>query len=289
MRVISLLPSATEIICSVGGEAYLVGVTHECDYPAGINDLPVVTESIVPKGMASKDIDQLVSDHLTGTNALYSLDESMVQALKPDLIVSQSLCEVCAVAANEIEHVALDLDPVPQVINLEPSSLGDVFQTMRQVGNAIGHTDAARETVDKLQARVDAVKQASNQIATTHKQSVAVLEWLDPLFSSGHWTPELVQLAGGVEATGNIFQPSTRLSWEALHHADPDIIVIALCGFDVDRSRLDLALVEPRLEWRSLRAVRNNNIHVVDGNAYFSRPGPRLVDSLELVADILRR
>ena len=285
MRIISLLPSATEIICSVGGAEYLVGITHECDYPAQISHLDVVTDTKIPKGLASEQIDQLVRNQLQTSQALYSLREDVVARLQPDLIVSQSLCDVCAVEADEVDQVLQQLNLHTQVINLAPSTLNDVFDTMLVVGDAIGNLRQAESLVTQLRDRVQTVRDACADQTPTR---VAVLEWLHPLFNSGHWTPELVSLAGGVDVLGSPAQPSTTISIEQLLAADPEVLVIALCGFDVERSLQDLRLLEQEPEWEGLQAVANNRVHVLDGNAYFSRPGPRLVDSLEQLVPLLQ-
>jgi iron complex transport system substrate-binding protein len=284
VRIVSLLPSATEIVCCVGLQPDLVGVTHECDYPTGVADLPVVTTSRIPKGLASREIDTIVRTQLESDTALYSLKMDVLEALKPDLIISQSLCDVCAVAANEVEVAACQLPGQPRVLNLEPASLEDVFDTIIEVGRAAACEDRARQTVATLQGRVDCVRQKAK--AVKKRPRVAVLEWLDPLFNAGHWTPQLVDLAGGIDCLGNLFEPSTTISWNRLIEAAPDVIVVALCGFDIVRSRKDVALMENYREWSQLPAVRTGKVHVVDGNAYFSRPGPRLVESLELLREL---
>ncbi len=288
MRIVSLLPSATEIICSIGLQPNLVGISHECDYPPGVSTLPVVTRSIIPKGLPSKDIDSLVRRQLQSSTALYSLNVDTLRALEPDLIVSQSLCDVCAVAADEVERTACTLASRPRILNLEPTSLQDVFDTMLLLGQETGRHQQAQVVVQALQERIACVR---DNAATKHCEppTVAVLEWLDPLFNAGHWTPELVTFAGGIECLGNPFGPATAISWDQLANADPDVIVIALCGFDVARSRTDVARVARNPTWRTLRAVRKGQVHVMDGNAYFSRPGPRLVDSAEHLQIYLSR
>lgn len=287
MKIVSLLPSATEIICSMGLRENLVGITHECDYPASVQGLPVVTRSLIPKGLDSQSIDQLVRSQLSTQKALYSLRMNVLAQLKPDLIVSQALCDVCAVAADEVERAACELPNQPRVINLEPSRLEEVFATISLVGDAAMQPEAARRTVTALKKRVDAVCRRSDSIATTQRPRVAMLEWLDPLFNAGHWTPQLVAMAGGIDCLGNIFMPSATTSWEQLQACEADLIFIALCGFDIQRSLQDVALLKQHEVWQQLPAVRNNRVFLTDGNAYFSRSGPRLVDSLEILAHAL--
>lgn len=286
MRIVSLLPSATEIVCCVGLQPDLVGVTHECDFPTGVSDLPVVTASRIPKGLSSGAIDEMVRTQLETDMALYSLNMDVLEELKPDLIISQSLCDVCAVAAREVELAARQLPGQPQLLNLEPTSLEDVLDLIVDVGRAGGCYERARQTVASLQTRIECVRRTAQ--TSRKRPRVAVLEWLDPLFNAGHWTPQLVELAGGTDCLGNLFEPSVTISFDQLADADPDIILVALCGFEIERSLKDVAAIETRWEWQQLRAVRSGNVHVVDGNAYFSRPGPRLVDSLELLGRLLQ-
>lgn len=287
MKIVSLLPSATEIICSIGLRPQLVGITHECDYPVSVEGLPVVTRSLIAPGLSSGDIDALVREQLTGQKALYSLRMDVLEQLRPDLIVSQSLCDVCAVAADEVQAAACELPGNPRVINLEPMSLAQVLDTILEVGRAADREAAARATVSELSARVDRVRARSATIAAAARPRVAVLEWLDPLFNAGHWTPELVEYAGGLNCLGSPQQPSTTLTWERLETADPDVVLVALCGFNVTRSLVDVRKRQAEPHWQALRAVREGRVLVMDGNAYFSRPGPRLVDSLEILAHAL--
>lgn len=284
MNIVSLLPSATEIICAIGLEAELVGITHECDFPESVGGLPVVTRSLIPEGLCSDEIDARVREQLSGQAALYQLRMDVLERLQPDLIISQSLCDVCAVAADEVQTAARALPGQPTVLNLEPMSLDDVLDTMVEVGVATGRETDAAAAVQKLSARVDAVRERTDRITPTERPRVAVLEWLDPLFNAGHWTPELVGFAGGIDCTGTPKRPSEQLTWEQLAAADPDAIVVSLCGFDVERSMVDVERLRGDPRWEGLRAVREKRLLVMDGNAYLSRPGPRLVDGLEILA-----
>jgi len=285
MRIVSLLPSATEIVCGLGLRDSLVGVTHECDYPADVKELPKVTQTLIPHDASSGEIDTLVRQRLQTERALYSLDREVLADVRPDLIVTQAVCDVCAVAESEVQTVAASLPGEPQVVNLEPSSLADVWECVRRVGIAADCERAAEEFVASLEARVEEVKQRSAAFA--HRPSVLLLEWIDPPFSAGHWSPELVWLAGGKEAVGRPGQRSETTSWEQIVAADPEVMVIACCGFDVERTLQDIAILRSYPGWRSLRCVRSGRVYVVDGSAYFSRPGPRLVDSLEILANAL--
>lgn len=285
MRIVSLLPSATEIICGLGLRDQLVGVTHECDYPEGVSDLPKVTRSLIPHGATSDQIDTLVRERLQTEKALYSLDMPVLQSLRPDLIVTQALCDVCAVAESEVQAAARSLPNQPQVINLEPICLADVFECIRQVGLAAGQDRQAALYIDSLQRRVDAVAKRTESIR--HRPRVMLLEWIDPPFSAGHWSPELIALAGGREAIGVAGQRSVTTPWKDIVAADPEVLVIACCGFNVERAMQDLPILKGYPGWDTLACVSSDRVYVVDGSAYFSRPGPRLVDSLEIVANAL--
>lgn len=283
MRIVSLLPSATEMVCALGLEDQLVGVTHECDYPPSVQRLPKVTRTLISTDATSSEIDRLVSERLKTVRALYSLDVASLNDLRPDVIVTQSLCDVCAVSPNEVQAALARLPGNPHVVNLEPQSLEGVFDAIRQVASASGVS--ADETVGGLTARVEAVSARSATL--TARPRVVLLEWLDPPFSSGHWSPELVRLAGGIEGLGKEGRPSRRLRWEDVVAWQPEAIVIACCGFNVERTCQDLAGVRSIAGWHKLPAVRSRRVYVADGSQYFNRPGPRLVDSLELLAHAL--
>lgn len=286
MRIVSLLPSATEIICGLGLRDQLVGVTHECDYPTGVSDLPNVTRTLIPHDASSGEIDELVRERLKTDKALYSLDMPVLESLRPDLIVTQALCDVCAVAEAEVTAAASSLPGSPQVINLEPTCLADVFQCISQVADAAECKVSGKVYVDRLQERVDAVASRTNGHFADAKErpSLLLLEWIDPLFCAGHWSPELVAIAGGYEAIGVVGSRSVTTAWDDIVAADPDIIMIACCGFNVARTMQDLPILRSYPGWSSLSCVRSGRVYVVDGSAYFSRPGPRLVDSLEILA-----
>jgi iron complex transport system substrate-binding protein len=280
MRIVSLLPSATEIVCALGLGDQLVGVTHECDYPQSVQSLPRVTRTLIPADAASREIDRLVSEQLKTTKALYQLDLPLLKELRPDVIVTQSLCDVCAVSPNEVQAALVQLPGAPRVVNLEPQSLDGLFEAIRQVASAVGVSDD--DTIRHLRGRVDAV--AMRSAGVSERPRVTFLEWLDPPFSSGHWNPELVRIAGGIEGLGKEGQPSRRLHWDEVFVCQPDVIVMACCGFTVERTRQDLAGVQSMAGWRELPAVRSGRVYVADGSQYFNRPGPRLIESLELLA-----
>ncbi len=285
MRIVSLLPSATEIVCELGLGDDLVGVTHECDYPCFVADLQKVTRTLIPHDASSREIDALVRERLKTQRALYTLDMPTLERLAPDLIVTQALCDVCAVAEAEVTAAACTLPGRPKVINLEPISLEDVLSTLHAVGRMAGVLERAEAVVGNLRRRIDAVMNRSERVA--HRPRVVLLEWLDPPFSCGHWSPELVRMAGGEEVIGRAGRPSRTLEWDEVQVARPDVLFVACCGFSLDRTLVDVPGLRSRPGWADLPAVRAGQVYITDGNAYFSRPGPRLVDSLEILAHAL--
>ena len=289
MRIVSLLPSATEIICSLGLRDVLVGVTHECDYPVSVQGLPIVTNTLIPHDATSKEIDILVRKQLDSTTALYSLRMEVLEKLKPDLIVTQALCDVCAVAAEEVCDAAANLPGNPDVINLEPMCLADLFATIQLVGEATGRKTIAKDVVTQLEERVEKIRLINlrNESMDRKLSEVVFLEWIDPPFGPGHWNPELIELAGGICCIGSMHEPAETLDWQQVINAQPDVIFIACCGFDLERTLMDIKILEDLPGWSDLPCVKNRKVFVTDGNAYFSRPGPRLVDSLEIIAHAL--
>lgn len=284
MRIVTLLPSATEIVCELGLGTHLVGVSHECDYPDYVTKLPKVTSSVIPKNAPSGEIDRLVRDYLADNNALYLLDLELLESLRPDVIITQALCDVCAVSADDVDAAVCALPGSPTVVNLEPSSLADVFDTIRLVGEATNRIALAQQRIAALETRIESVAMRGRIL---NKPRVLLLEWLEPPFNAGHWSPELVELAGGEDCLGSAGQPSRTLSWPEIEAAKPDILFIACCGYSLGRTLEDIPGLRKQPTWSTLSCVRENRVYACDGNAYFSRPGPRLVDSLELLADVL--
>lgn len=287
MRIVSLLPSATEILALVGLEDQLVGVSHECDYPPSVRNLPHVTRSAIDGGLPSKEIDRLVREQLETEQALYHLDLDLLRELKPDLIVTQALCDVCAVAASEVDAAACLLPGNPKVINLEPMCLQEVFDTITLVGEETGHQQQARQALHELQRRIAAVRERADKIAEQERPRVAFLEWIDPPFNAGHWTPELIEYAGGIDCLGAKHQPSRTISPQDLISAQPDVLFVAQCGFQEARTEQDLPILTSIPGINTLPCSQSGKLYYTDGNAYFSRPGPRLVDSLEIMAHAL--
>ncbi len=281
-RVVSLLPSATEILFAIGAGEYVVGVTHECDFPPEALALPRLTSSALPAAGSPAQIDRHVRRSLHAGSSLYNLDGALLEQLKPDLIVTQELCEVCAVSYAIVARAARRLATDPRMISLEPSSFEDVFSTILTLGDLTGRAAGARELVSSLRARVQAL--AERPVA--RRPQVLVLEWTDPPMSGGHWTPELVELAGATPVLANPGKNSVVLTWDQIAAADPDEIVIAPCGFDLEHTQQAINELQPLEPWRALRAVREGRVHAVDGNAYVNRPGPRLVDTIEIFAKL---
>ena len=285
MRIVSLLPSATELVCGLGLRQQLVGVSHECDYPNSVIGLPVLTSSRIPEGLDSGSIDHLVTEQLKSDQALYDLNIDVLTSLRPDLIVTQALCDVCAVSGNDVARAVGSLPNNPEVINLEPNCLTDVLDTVELLAEMADCVKQGQVYLRELRYRISQVNDKSSVINRSDKPRVALLDWLDPIFDGGHWSPEIIELAGGIACFGNKREPSQRRSWNDLIQAKPDIIFIALCGFNVERSMQDVEDFFGSQEFSVLRDQVGSKIFLVDGNAYFSRPGPRLVDALEIMAN----
>ena len=285
MRVVSLLPAATEIVAALGRTADLVGVSHECDYPPEVALRPRVTHcEIHGGGLASEEADRWVANALATTGTLYTLDEPLVRRLAPDVVITQQLCDVCAVGYESVTAFAAALEKPPVVVSLSPSSIADVLEDVHRVARALGSEARGAEVVTRLRERIAAVRERATGLP---RRPCVLLEWIAPPYRSGHWDPELVEMAGGTELLGRRGEDAARIPWEAVVEAAPDVIVLACCGYDVERTLADVPLLRERTGWSSIPAVQNDEVWVVDGSAYFSRPGPRIVDSLELLATLL--
>lgn len=286
MRVISLLPSATEIVGVLDLMDQLVGVSHECDYPAEANQRPRVTRCpLHGSPLPSREIDAAVSKALHSQGTLYTLDEELVRRLRPELILTQKLCDVCAVGYGSVARFASTLPDAPRLINLEPATLKDIYADIIRVADALGAPERGVEVVENLRERVRVVRERAAE--AIFRPRTVLLEWIDPLFCGGHWNPEIVELAGGEEMIGRVGQPSRRIEWDEVLKARPQVLVLACCGFPVERTLQDLPLLTRRPGFSDLPAVRSGRVYVADGNAYFARPGPRIVDSLEMLAEML--
>jgi iron complex transport system substrate-binding protein len=286
VRVASLLPSATEMVHFCGAGDALVGVTHECDYPDGVEKLPHLTSSRIDgHDMTSAEIDAAVEEHLTEAGSIYALDARLLAELAPDLIVTQSLCDVCAVSMDLLGDALARLNYEPEVISLNPTSLREVLDDTVRIGEVLGNGEETRAKVAALEERLARVEEI---VAGLPRPRVGCIEWLDPPFSAGHWVPEMVGIAGGVEILAASGKPSARLGWEEVYEATPEVLVLMPCGFDARRTVEEARRVLPDLPgWSRLPAVGEGRVWAVDANSYFSRPAPRLVDGVEILARIL--
>ncbi len=287
LRVVTLLPSATEIVCALGLEDHLVGISHSCNYPTRVRDLPVMTSTHVPYTQSSEAIDSYVREHLMGHEALYDLDIDRLRDARPDVVVSQALCDVCAVATGDVQEAICSLPTTPTLIDLNPHTLADVLEDIVRVGQHLEAGDAAEELVADLRVRQDRIAVRTASVPMSERPRVAFLEWLYPPFNGGHWNPEMVELAGGIDLLGAPGKPSSTLKWETIVNAEPDVLFIACCGFRIERALEDVQKVSRSDAWQQLPAVNNGRVYVTDGNAYFSCPGPRLIDGLEIMAHAL--
>jgi iron complex transport system substrate-binding protein len=283
-RIVSLLPSATEIALALGLEESLVAVSHSCDF-GRVAGLPRATRTRVPPGAPSRQIDAIVRDCHRRGESLYQLDVGLLNALRPDLIITQALCDVCAVGPGEMGRALPALDFSPEVLTLEPRTLTGALETIEAVGRAVRRLDRARRLVGTLCSRVEAVRR--RQADRVERPRVAFLEWTDPPICGGHWNPELVELAGGCDGLGRCGSPSRTLAWEEILEWRPEVLILACCGFTETRGREEIALLQARPGFDDLPCVRNGRIRVLDGVGHFSRPGPSLVDSLELLERVL--
>jgi len=286
LRIVSLLPAATEIAAALGLMEDVVGVSHECDFPKEANARPRVTHCPVHNaGLTSVEVDQWVRRALQDKGTIYTIDEPLLRELRPDVILTQKLCDVCAVGYGTVARLAETLPGPPQVVNLEPTSLSDIFDDIRRVADACGVLWRAEKLVTRLSERVGLVRRRAKRVS--YRPRCFLMEWVEPPFCSGHWGPELVEIAGGCDSLGRRHQPSAQVDWRAVVNIRPEIIVLALCGYDISRARCDYEVLRSFPDFDSLPAAHDGEIYLVDASAYFARPGPRIVDSLEILAGIL--
>jgi iron complex transport system substrate-binding protein len=285
IRTVSLLPAATEIVGALGLMDQLLAVSHECDFPEEANHRPRVTHcEIHGKGLPSAEVDRWVAERLQSHGSLYTLDEKKLRELAPDLILTQRLCDVCAPGFDSVEALAKTLPSGPRVLNLEPRCLQDILGCIVAVAEAMGHADKGTEVCRLLDRRIAEIRK---RVAGLRTLKTFIMEWADPIFSSGHWNPELIELARGTAVLSPPGEYSRRISWEDLRAADPEVAIIACCGYKVEQTRRDLPGLEDLPGWNHLDAVRHGRVFIVDGSAYFSRPGPRIIDSLEMLASMI--
>jgi iron complex transport system substrate-binding protein len=279
MRIVSLVPSATEMLFALGLGPELVAVTHECDYPAAALKLPRITRDVLPSGLSAAQIDAAVKERTLAGESIYELDEDALHELAPDLIVTQALCSVCAVSYDDVRAIAEEISSQPLVISLDPHTVGEVLGDARTIAQATDRKDAAVELVSVAAERIDRVRVA---VRNAPRPRVVALEWLDPPFAAGHWTPQLIAFAGGVDVLGLPGENSEERTWQEIEAAQPDIVIVMPCGYDAQ-----IAHREAEMHRDELAAIGAGEVVAVDASAYFSRPGPRIVDGLELLAHIL--
>ncbi|MBO0721575.1 MAG: cobalamin-binding protein [Blastocatellia bacterium] len=288
-RIVSLIASATEIVCALGFEEQMVGRSHECDFPPSVKKLPICTSPKFQVEGLSYEIDQRVKAILQEALSVYRVDAGLLDTLQPTHIITQSQCEVCAVSLKDVEEAVCQLTSShPVIVSLEPNALADVWSDIHRVAAALGVMDRGERVTAALRRRMEAI--AARTRLLDSRPTVACIEWIEPLMAAGNWMPELVEMAGGIDLFGQAGKHSTRsmlLMWEELVKNDPAIIFISPCGFDIARTLEETHLLSARPEWKSLKAVRDGRVFVADGNKYFNRPGPRLAESLEILAELL--
>lgn len=291
LRIVSLIASATEIVCALGLEDKLVGRSHECDFPESILSLPVCSDSKVDVKSPSREIDKQVKSILREALSVYLVDDKLLDKLKPTHIVTQTQCEVCAVSLKDVEQAVCEMiGSQPEIIALEPMDLNDIWIDIVKVGRELGVGEKAENLVLELRKRLtDIQKRTENNsgMSSPNLPTVACVEWIDPLMAAGNWVPEMVEIAGGKNVFGRAGEHSPWLSWDELLQADPDFIIVMPCGFDLKRTRQEMQVLRDDSRWADLSAVREVNVYLTDGNQYFNRPGPRVVESVEILAEIL--
>lgn len=286
MRICSLLPSATEIAFALGLGDSVVAVTHECDYPPEARTRQIVVKSIIDAARdGSAEIDQTIGKLLRAKKGIYTIDLPRFMEASPDLILTQELCDVCAVDYNEVVAAAQSLARKPEIISLAPSLLSDVLRDIELVGEAAGKKLEAEALVSRLKNRIDRVREQAS--CSDYRPRVACIEWLDPIYSAGHWVPEMVEWAGGIDGLGKKGRPSEKIDWDRIVQAAPEAIVLMPCGFEIERILREMHLLYRLPGWSDLPAVHKGNVFAVNGSAYFNRSGPRLVDGLEILAQII--
>jgi len=286
MRICSLLPSATEIAFALGLGDEVVGVTHECDYPPEAKKRRVVVRGAIdPDKHASGEIDRLVREHLQKKKSIYAIDLPRFQEANPDFILTQELCDVCALDYNEVVEAARSLERAPKIVALSPSDLSEVLSDIEVVGEAAGRKRQAEALVTGLKQRIERVRERG--AGSDLRPRVACIEWLDPIYNAGHWVPEMVELAGGIDGLGEKGERSKKIEWERVRAFAPEVLVLLPCGFDVARSLKEASLLSHHDGWNELPAVKSGRVYAVNGSAYFNRSGPRLIDGLEILAQII--
>ncbi len=285
-RVITLLPAATEIVCTLGLESKLVGRSHECDYPESVKQLPVCSYDMIGAHLTSIEIDQKVKQLLTNALSVYEVNSELIKQLSPDVIITQDQCAACAVSLPDVEQaLSADLEKPAQIISLQPDSLDGILDNIREVAAALNAVNAGNELIEELQERIDIIQHKLRFIEK--KPTVACIEWLEPLMTSGNWVPELVTIAGGTPVLSEAGKHSPYINWDDLLEQDPEVIVVMACGFSVERTLKEISTLLQLPNFADLQAIKNKHFYIADGNQYFNRPGPRIVDSIEILAEII--
>jgi len=286
LKIVSLLPAATEIVCALGLEGNLVGRSHECDFPESVKQLPVCSEANFPDGLSSADIDVKVKEILADALSVYTVKRDVVKQLAPDIVITQAQCKVCAVSLTEVEAALQDyLDKDAHIVSLQPNSLPDIFNDIKTVAAALNVPGEGERLIEDLQERVEIIRHKLKFADT--KPTVACIEWLEPMMVSGNWIPELVNIAGGVSILAEPGKHSPYVKWDDIRLQDPDVIVVMPCGFSIERTLKEVDILLQLPGFNELKAVKNNRVYIADGNQYFNRPGPRIVDSIEILAEII--
>lgn len=286
MRIVSLIASSTEIVCALGLRDKLVGRSHECDYPESVRELPVCTTPRFKTDGRSYMIDDRVRAIVQESLSVYRIDAEVLEDLKPTHIITQSQCEVCAVSLKDVQDAAVEMfSSKPQIVSLEPNQLKDIYSDIKKIGTACGVKVEADALIEKLKNGIEDISAKSKKLKK--KPRVALIEWVDPLMASGNWMPELVKLAGAVDIFGKTGKHSEVMSWKEVADADPDVLILAPCGFAIPQTLEEMPLLMEKKDWAKLKCVANKQVYIADGNQYFNRPGPRVLESLQILAEIL--
>jgi len=285
-KIVSLLPAATEIVCALGLEENLVGRSHECDFPSSVKQLPICSEANIPDNLSSADIDIKVKELLTDALSVYTVKREVIKQLSPDVVITQAQCEVCAVSLKEVEEALEDyLNKESTIISLQPDSLDGIFNNIREVAAVLDVASKGEQLIEDLQERVDIVRHKLKFME--NKPTVACIEWLEPMMVSGNWVPALVSIAGGVTILAENGKHSPYVKWENIQQQDAEVIIVMPCGFSIERTMKEVDLLLQLPGFAELKAVKNDRFYISDGNQYFNRPGPRIVDSIEILAEVI--
>jgi len=285
-KIVSLLPSATEIVYALGLGQNLVGRSHECDFPEEVKQLPVCSEANFPDGLSSAAIDTKVKEILADALSVYTVKREVIKELEPDVVITQAQCEVCAVSLTEVEQALENyLDKKAKIVSLQPNSLTDILNDIKTVASALNVEAEGQLVIEELQERIDIIRHKLKFIET--KPTVVCIEWLEPMMLSGNWMPDLVNIAGGANLLTTPGAHSPYIDWNDIRLSDPDIIIVMPCGFSIERTLKEIDILLELPGFGELKAVKNNRVYIADGNQYFNRPGPRIVDSLEILAEII--